>query len=362
MNKFLYLAVAALCLFAVSCGEANKMVLKASGLSASGNAYVFDMVENKTLDTLAIENGGFTYTYELTGEPKVLIVTDMQSFSYNVIAEKGTLTLVGDTGMFKGASLNNRLVEFVQSYRQAGTDLEDQKMAIVESLGEDGEFTEEIMSELQQIDKMQADLFANVTREFYEVDKESVVGALELLSTQSAFSKEEFAALYEQGGEVVKNFAPLKNFFEAEARMEELSAGGMYVDLAGVNPRDESQVLKLSDYVGKDNYVLLDFWASWCGPCRAAMPEIKRLNEIYGSKGLEVIGLVVSDKIDDHLKSADELGVTWTQIFDNEGTFIETYGVKGIPTLMLLDKDGTILVRSNDKDEIVEKLEDLLGK
>jgi peroxiredoxin len=92
------------------------------------------------------------------------------------------------------------------------------------------------------------------------------------------------------------------------------------------------------------------------------MPEIKMLNEKYSNKGLEVIGVVVGDNIKNHLQAAEALKVTWTQIFDYKNEFTSLYGIEGIPTLILLDKDGTILLRTHEKDEITEKIQSLLGK
>nr|WP_281253975.1 TlpA disulfide reductase family protein [Dysgonomonas massiliensis] len=149
---------------------------------------------------------------------------------------------------------------------------------------------------------------------------------------------------------------------EAKANKAKTEVGQKFLDFSGVNPKDTTQVLKLSDYAGKDKYVLLDFWASWCGPCRAAMPELKAMNDKYASKGLEVLGIVVSDKLEEHLQAAEALNVTWTQIFDNKNELGTLYGIESIPTLILLDKDGTILARTYKKVEIAEKVESLLGK
>lgn len=173
---------------------------------------------------------------------------------------------------------------------------------------------------------------------------------------------DEFKSMYEQGGEAAKSFPPFVKMLEAKANMERTEVGAKFIDFEGVNPKNTTQTIKLSDFAGKEKYVLLDFWASWCGPCRQAMPEIKALNDKYSAKGLEVIGVVVSDELDNHLQSAKSLDVTWTQIFDNKDALVTLYGLEGIPTLILLDKDGTILVRTHEKQEVKEKIESLLGK
>lgn len=332
MKKLLYLV--GICLLAVACKETPKqLVLNGTNITTTNDLYLFDIAEDKAIDTIKVEQGNFTLTLDVA-EPKLLVLTDRTSMMHYLVAEAGNLTLTSDTGSIKGSPLNDRLIEFQEAYRKAATGAEEGK----------------------------ADLIATEAKKFYEADKNNILGALELMMISSFVEESEFMSLYEQGGDAVKNFAPFKKMIEAKANKAKTEVGQKFVDFAGVNPKDTTQVLKLSDYAGKDKYVLLDFWASWCGPCRAAMPELKALNDKYASKGLEVIGVVVSDKLEDHFKAAEALNVTWTQIFDNKNELGALYGIEGIPTLILLDKDGTILVRTHGKDEVKAKIEELLGK
>jgi thiol-disulfide isomerase/thioredoxin len=255
------------------------------------------------------------------------------------------------------------MANMFKTYRDTGKEFEDKKSALFESAEKEGtDLTEEQILELQNLDEEESAIVADAVKKFYEQDKNSILGIVELMLLQGLTPEEEFVSLYERGGDIVKNFPPFIKIFEAKANTKNTKVGAKYVDLRGINPSDTSQTIRLSDFVGKDKYVLLDFWASWCGPCRKAMPEIKSLNDKYSNKGLEVIGIVVSDKIKDHLQAAKDLKVTWTQIFDNKKEFVPLYGIEGIPTLILLDKDGTILVRTHEKNEIIDKIQSLLGK
>lgn len=361
MKKLLYLV--GICLLAVACTPSPKqLVLNGTDISTTNDLYLFDAADNKAIDTIKVEEGKFTLTLDVA-EPKILVLTDRQSMMHYLIAEAGNLTLTSDTGSIIGGPLNDRLVEFQKAYRNVGKDLEEKKGALMQEIrGAETEPTEEQINQLQALDKQQADLISAEAKKFYEADKNTAVGIFELMMLSSVVEENEFMTLYEQGGDVVKNFAPFKKMIEGKANKAKTDVGQKYVDFAGVNPQDTTQVLKLSDYAGKDKYVLLDFWASWCGPCRAAMPELKAMNDKYASKGLEVIGVVVSDKLEDHFKAAEALNVTWTQIFDNKNELNTLYGIEGIPTLILIDKDGTILVRTHGKDEVKAKVEELLGK
>ena len=332
-------------------------------MSLSGDVYVYDLAENKVIDTIAARGGDFTYTLEITGEPKLLMITDKNTMMHYVIAEKGNLSLLGDTGLIQGAPLNDRLASLTRVYRATGKHIEQQKSDLIESAEEEGkELSEEQIQELQELEKQLSDQIAGAVKRFYSQDKASVLGIYELILLQGAVPQDEFLSLYEQGGEAVKNFPPFIKLFEIRENARKTEAGAACVDFEGINPNDPAQTLRLSDFVGKSKYILLDFWASWCGPCRQAMPEIKWLNDTYSGKGLKIIGLVVGDKMENHLQAARDLHVTWTQIFDDKNTISPLYGVSGIPTLILLDQEGIILLRTNEKDEVIEKVRSLLDE
>ena len=90
---------------------------------------------------------------------------------------------------------------------------------------------------------------------------------------------------------------------------------------------------------------MIDFWASWCGPCRAEIPNIAEMHKKYADKGVVVIGLNVWDKPDAQRKTIETMNMTWLQLADTTKVATDTYGVNGIPQIMLIGKDGTILAR-----------------
>lgn len=362
MKKLFYLV--GLCLLAVACKQTpEQMVLTASGISTTNDIYVYDVVANKVIDTIKVNNGDFTYTYGAVDEPKLLVLTDNVAMKSFLIAENGNLTLSGDAGVVKGAPLNDRLAALDTEFRNATKDLQSKAEAMMKNAEKDSrDLTEAEMIELQGMDTERVTLFTGIIKKYFEKDKGTILGVIELMFIQNDLPLDEFKAMYEQGGEITKNFPPFVKMLESKTNMDKTKVGAKFVDFEGVNPKNTGQKIKLSDYAGKDKYVLLDFWASWCGPCRQAMPEIKKLNDKYSGKGLEVIGVVVNDELESHLKMAESLNVSWTQIFDDKNELASLYGLEGIPTLILLDKDGTILIRTHGKEEIIEKIESLLGK
>lgn len=123
------------------------------------------------------------------------------------------------------------------------------------------------------------------------------------------------------------------------------AVGQPYVNIEGTDINGNP--VSLSDYVGKGNYVLVDMWASWCGPCKREIPNLANLYNLYKDKGLTVLGIYVWDKIENLAPAMEAEKITWPQIIDSNETATKLYGVQGIPCIMLIGPDGTILDRTN---------------
>lgn len=117
-------------------------------------------------------------------------------------------------------------------------------------------------------------------------------------------------------------------------------AGGKYIDVTGTW---EGKTYKLSEYVGKGQYVLVDFWASWCGPCRGEIPYLRKANLKYGGKGLKVVGIAVWDDPADTKKAVSALDIYYQVFSDINDAAVKAYGIRGIPKIILIGPDGTIL-------------------
>ncbi len=137
--------------------------------------------------------------------------------------------------------------------------------------------------------------------------------------------------------------------------------GQHFTDFAAKTP--EGKTIKLSKYAGKGKYVLIDFWASWCGPCMGEMPNVVKAYKEFKSKGLEIVGVSLDSKADAWKKALVDQKMTWPQMSDLKGWQCEAaglYGVRGIPATVLIDRKGTIIARNLRGEALLNKLKELM--
>lgn len=122
----------------------------------------------------------------------------------------------------------------------------------------------------------------------------------------------------------------------------------------------EEQTLSLSDFVGKGKYVLVDFWASWCGPCRREIPNLIKIYDQYKGDKFDVIGVATWDKPADTEKAIEQLGIKYPQIMNAQQAGSKAYGITGIPEIILFGPDGTILKRGLRGEKMEQAIADIL--
>ncbi|MCH5378002.1 MAG: TlpA family protein disulfide reductase, partial [Planctomycetes bacterium] len=114
-------------------------------------------------------------------------------------------------------------------------------------------------------------------------------------------------------------------------------------------------------YRGK--VVLVDFWATWCGPCRAAMPHVKELYTELHEKGFDVVGVNLDKDQEQLAKYLDENEIAWANLIGDEAREVaKKYGVSAIPTMILVDRDGTVIAAGNKLDRLKPALDRLVTK
>jgi peroxiredoxin len=144
---------------------------------------------------------------------------------------------------------------------------------------------------------------------------------------------------------------------------EKRAPGQKYHELTMNDMKD--QKVQLSQWIGGGKYVLVDFWASWCGPCRREMPNVKDCYDRYRQKGFEIVGVSFDQKKDAWVNAVQQMGMPWPQMSDLKGwkcAASATYGVSSIPSNVLIDPQGKIVAMDLQGKALQNKLREIFGE
>jgi peroxiredoxin len=224
----------------------------------------------------------------------------------------------------------------------------------------------------QQEDKEQIDILRakyiemetahNVTAAEMILDMGTSLTALQVITS---LDKDKHFDVYQAVAKKFNAILPdnqfVKQFVEQVDNMKLLAIGEEAPEIALPNP--DGEVVKLSSLRG--NYVLVDFWAKWCRPCRAENPNVVKAYNKYNKKGFEVFGVSLDRNKEDWVKAIEEDGLYWTQVSDLkfwQSEAAKTYNITGIPFALLLDKEGKIIAKNLRGQQLDDKLAELMGE
>ena len=346
-----------------SCGKKNEFTINGA---IGGNAldgemvYLFNNVDRRTaIDSVLITEGAFTFK-GIVEEPWVATVGN-RGFSQTFIVEPGTISVGLDTVC--GTPLNDKLLA-----AQAKLDISDlqpelETLAQLYYTAPNAEMRADAERQYDSVEAIANKRVLDASWDIYNDNRDNILGAfaMEQIAQMGEYSYAQFDSILAAATPVVRDYAPVAKRLQQLRAIDATSAGHHYTDIEGVDGN-------LSDLI--DGHVaLVDFYASWCGPCRAEIKDnLVPLWKKYQKQGLVIVGLNVWERGDRaareaaHRKVMDDLGITYPQLVDSTRTATDTYGVSGIPQIMLIDKDGTILARDLRGAAIEEAITKALAK
>ena len=142
---------------------------------------------------------------------------------------------------------------------------------------------------------------------------------------------------------------------------QEAVASNQYTDIE--LPGIQGQTVKVSDYVGKNKLVLIDFWASWCGPCIRELPHVVKAYEHYHAKGLEIVGVSLDKDKESWVQAIEMTGQKWPQMSDLQGwncKGAQLYGIQSIPANVLINEQGEIIARDLRGEQLLSTIAEKL--
>ena len=287
--------------------------------------WLIDAGAKDTLAVTTVQDGRFSFEGTVNKPFYAYVGRDKQRV--HVILEPGTVTVDIDERTAAGTPMEDNYMAFHRQFYGYRRDQREEKAALADSV-----------------------VLAN---------RDNLVGAL-ALEDLAHVDTSRFLALHAQVSDEARDFYLVQSAYEAIRIQNRTAPGQPFTDytITGGNP-DGSDV-KLSDYVGRGKYILLDHWASWCGPCKAEMPYIKKTWEAFHGDKFDVVSIAVSDKREDTERALSQLDMPWSQILDAQRIPLELYGVNAIPHLILFAPDGTILYRGLRGEQIYETVAALI--
>ncbi|MGM0375233.1 MAG: redoxin domain-containing protein [Bacteroidota bacterium] len=316
------------------------------------------------VDTTEIVDGKFTFSGEVDQPMFHLVSVNDNEAPVTFFLENANIEISGNIDSLqasevRGSELSEKFQEFndqVPSNERAQA-LQQEFMQARQSGDQD--LMKELAEEYQTIMEEQQQYFKNYVNE----NTDNAVGAflgMNMARSMSGDELEELVSSFEENipeHPYVKEMKNMEEPAQKQAEAEKAIQVGEEAPNFTLTDTDGNEH-SLNDFQGK--YVFLDFWASWCSPCREESPNMVKAYKQYGGEDFEIVGVSLDKTRDPWLKAIEEDNITWTQLHDPEGEVANTYGVQSIPFTLLLDKDGVIIEKNLRGEALQNKLEEIL--
>ncbi|TRX70502.1 TlpA disulfide reductase family protein [Carboxylicivirga sp. M1479] len=318
------------------------------------------------IDTTEMVNGIFTFTGSVDAPELFFVSVDGKPQPAVFFASNSKIAITGDVEKLSdvevtGSELTDILTSFNDGVPGQERSQQLQQEYQMAYMSQDKDKQKLVEEEMQSIMEDQRAYF----KKFVDDNANNECGlflAMNMAQSMDLEQLRELIAKFETNYpehvyfQEMKDFlAPLEEYETAQAATAE---GAMAPDftLPGVDGSDVS----LNSFKGK--YVLVDFWASWCQPCRQENPNVVKAYEAYNAKGFEVLSVSVDRDQAAWKKAIEEDGLTWTQVIADEASGVaKVYAIQSIPSTFLLDKEGKIIAKNLRGEALEAKLAELLN-
>lgn len=326
--------------------------------------YLLDPTSRSTkVDSVQTVNG----TFKMNGtDAKDYFLTLSDGENYAVFINDGTpisADLVSST--IKGSALNNKLNGY---YRLHG-ELSQKQRALVDPIIEAQKngatdedlqaMVESVRSQLDEMDKSEEALMRRILTE----NSDNVIPAYYSQGMVYMFELEELEQFFSPDKAYYNHpmTSRIRKYIDGEKKKRAI-IGQQFIDIEEADTAGVTH--KLSEYCGKGDYVLIDFWASWCGPCMAEMPNVKANYEKYKGKNFNIVGLSFDQNKERWVKCIKENELNWVHLSDLkywETIAASTYNVNGIPYSLLVDPEGKVIASNLRGEALGKKLAEIFG-
>ncbi len=338
---------------------------KISGLD-SGWVYLFNrQSDSPKLDSVRVNNGSFTFTgkadspqFCLLGIPN----NGQKEFRRGLFVENGHINISGkrdsiEQALITGSPTQGEYNNFLAS-RKFLDDEENNLDKVYGTLQAKGDKKgmDSVEKFFELIEKKKKDF----AKEYAKNHSASYISAFEVYQNFSYNpDAAELDSIYNGLALSIQNSHYGKKIKEVLDIAKKTAIGNDAPEFAQNDASGKS--VSLESFKGK--YVLVDFWASWCGPCRAENPNVLKAYSKYHPKGFDILGVSLDEKKDKWEEAIKKDKLNWTQVSDLQGwknSVAVLYGVQAIPMNFLIDKDGKIIAKGLRGDDLGKKLSEVL--
>ncbi|MVN90637.1 TlpA disulfide reductase family protein [Mucilaginibacter aquatilis] len=315
---------------------------------------------DKTIDSCLVNNGKFTMNGKIAERAtQVYLYTAGYTNYVSFWLENTNIDINLKAGEFKKAVIkgsstqdeNHMLAQTQEPVSRKIDSLSKALRAIKEK-----EARANIITQIETLEEQQKQSERNYVRN----NPNSVVAANILNVYSSTWGKDTTVSLYNNFSAANKASHYGRDISEYIKLNKDVKIGGRFVDVEQANT--SGKLVKVSDVKGK--YILLDFWASWCGPCREENPNLVKTYAAFKDKGFAVVGIALDDNKAQWLKAVKDDKLTWENLCDLRGDKNRaalTYGINAVPTNYLINDKGIIVAKNLRGKALDDKLKELLG-
>ena len=318
--------------------------------------YITNPQSGQKVDSAKVVNGQFEFKGQVEGGDSVCYI----AFGANripFILQPGNIIYDGKSNIYSGTKLN----DILKQYKEEEGNIRRDIMPRYQALTKDSTMSEsEKNIAAMKLNSEYMRRNTDVVKKYIQANKDNALNALLIEQwLNRGDDVKKFDEAMEMAGDYAKNYRPLLREKPRMEALRKVQAGMPFVDFTVPKGNLDGSDVKFSDYVGKGKWVLVDFWASWCGPCRGEIPNLKAAYEKYHSQGVELLSVACWDKEANTRKALEEEKMPWPQIINAQDIATNAYGINGIPQIILFAPDGRIAakgLRGTMVDETIAKM------
>ena len=282
----------------------------------------------ETIDSVLVEEQAAVFEGTIDEPVLARVMIDGKRIPVFVL-ESGTISFSGSDGAAFGTMLNDQMrgmIDRIKGIIQQARNTDDE--AVGDSL---------------------YSVYTAVFDSTLQANSDNALGLFAFLNSDAGSGEVEELTAKVSATPVLAASKRVQNLMNSATRRAATGVGKPFADFEITH---DGVTSKLSDHVGKGHYTLVDFWASWCGPCRRQIPVLKDIYNTYRDRGLEVLGVAVWDEPADTRRAIEQEEIPWQNIIGAQSIPTDIYGINGIPCIILFGPDGTIISRDKQGDAL----------